>query len=314
MDIASQKNMLVVWNPSSVTQEAEMVRERFAQRDDVRLVDPGGPEEMTDSVEQALRDEVNIIVAAGGDGTAHSVANCLIEASSSIPMCVIPLGTGNDLCRTLAIPPDPLEAVDLLDSGRTVALDAVYIQGAEYGFHYINVASGGFSSQVMKAITDEVKERWKKLAYLRSAAAVMSESEPFEVTIQYDDAPSENITAVNIILGNGRYSAGGLPVAPMANPQDGLLDVILLQDGSWSGIMGVITSLVNDTLHECESVVYRRAQKVRIEAEPKLVFSADGELVAETPTVATVHPHALNVIVGSGYTADSLYGDNMQEG
>ena len=112
-------------------------------------------------------------MAAGGDGTVHAVVNGLAPDFGGARLAVLPLGTGNDLRRSLAIPDDPLAALDLLDSGRERLIDVIRVETPSRSLYAVNTASGGFSGQLQEALTEEMKAAWGPLAYLRGAAAVL---------------------------------------------------------------------------------------------------------------------------------------------
>lgn len=301
MATSHNEPVLVVWNPSSETADIDAFRRQLERRDQYRIADHADADQGIDAVRQALREKIGTVVAAGGDGTAHTVANVLIESKSDARMGILPLGTGNDTCRTMGIPADPVEALSVLESGRTEVIDAIRIEADDLAEYFINLSAGGYSSEVMKAITDEVKERWKKLAYLRAAVSTVPDSIDYQTTIRFDDDRPVELSVVNVILGNGCYSAGGMPAAPAADPRDGLLDVLLFRDGSMNGFLEVVAGLVGNTLHQCQGVEYRQVRRLKIEATPKIAFSADGELLVETPVEFTVVPGVLRMIVGDDF-------------
>src|SRR2546429_9958549 len=96
--------------------------------------------------------------------------------------------------------------------------------------HFVNVSSGGFSGVVDEKLTPEMKRTWGPLAYLRSAAAAFSELRGYTTKIAPDDADAFELDLYNVVVANGRYVAGGIPIAPEADVAAGLLDIVLIAE------------------------------------------------------------------------------------
>lgn len=248
------------------------------------------------------------IIAAGGDGTVREVATGLEEAAASRPgenrplpaLLVLPLGTGNDLARTLEIPDDPAEALQLLQFGEACALDlyrwrAGAGEGAWNGWG-INVATGGFAASLADVLTPEIKQRWGPLAYTRAAAANMDHLKPYRLTLQLDDAPPTRMIALNVIVANAQYAGGGICVAPAAKLGDGLLDVVVVHPGGVLDLTGFAARLVSGTALESDLVDYSRARRVTVHTEPKMPFNVDGDPAGEGDFTFECVPSAVRVL------------------
>jgi diacylglycerol kinase (ATP) len=242
-----------------------------------------------------------LIVAAGGDGTINEVVNGLAAASAHATLGIIPLGTGNDLARTLAIPSDPLEALALLTRGPVRVIDLMKIESADATAYGINVAAGGFSGQVDEVLTEELKATWGPLAYLIGAARVLPDLTGYETSIAWEDGPPERVEALNVVVANGRTVGGGIPVAPSANPEDGRLDVVVVRYGSAVELLGVAARLLAGNYLTSERVFHRQVRRVRIASRPGMWFNVDGELLTNEPVTISVRPQALHVVVGPTY-------------
>ena len=221
-------------------------------------------------------------------------------------LAVLPLGTGNDLRRTLAIPDDPAAALDLLDQGSVRRIDLFRVDTAGRTFYGVNTASGGFSGQVQEVVTKEMKAAWGPLAYLRGAAAVLPNLHDYHTLIRFDDGPAERFEALNLIVANGRFAAHGWAVASRADIEDGLLDVIVVRYGPLLDLTAVAAQLLADDYLNSGQVTRRCARCVRIESRPPMWFSVDGELTGEEPAAFTVLPKALDVVVGPDYHTSAV--------
>src|SRR5215213_1555043 len=121
--------------------------------------------------------EADLIVVGGGDGTLNAAAEGVIEADR--PLGVLPMGTANDLARTLGIPPDLDVAARVIAAGRTRRIDLGFVNGHPF----FNVASIGLSAELAQKLTREVKRRFGKLGYAMAAIRVLARARPFHAEI-----------------------------------------------------------------------------------------------------------------------------------
>ena len=299
------KIALIINPVSGTAEEGALLHEALADMGDVTIYTTTDTGHGVELALQAIHDGAEIVAAAGGDGTINEVLNGVMQAGGHVAFGVIPLGTGNDLARTLALPTDPIAAWEVITSGEVRSLDVLKITAPNLIHYALNVAAGGFSGQVNEVLTGELKATWGPLAYLRSAVEVLPDMTNYRTTIQYDGDESHTVDALNIIVANCRTAAGGIQVAPLANPEDGLLDVVIVHYGSLGSLVGAAARLlVNGNYLDSPAVEHRQARKVRVEATPGIWFNADGELLTNEPMTFEVLPGALHVIVGPEYRAE----------
>jgi diacylglycerol kinase (ATP) len=267
------------------------------------------PTESIEDAHEAAREwKSGLLVAAGGDGTVNEVVNGLGQAGfpEGVTFAILPLGTGNDLAATLCVPSEVETAARLLREGEVRTLDAVRIglSGGEESF-FVNAATGGIGEEISEAADDEdLKRRWGRLSYLRAFAEAARDYEPRRVKLDLDGV-GQDLRAVNVVVGNCRYIGAGWLAAPKANPEDGLLDVVAIEDASVARMLTVASpARSGEDYTEREGVFAARAAKVRVESEPELGFTADGEIIGKSPTEFTVLPKSLKMIVGPGYNPD----------
>lgn len=261
-----------------------------------------------DALEAARGWEGGLLVVSGGDGTVNEAVNGLGEAGfpEDVTLALLPMGTGNDLAQTLEVPGDLHRSVEIVRRGAVRQLDVARIRSGAIGERFfINVATGGAGMEISEAAGDpDLKRRWGRLAYLRASFDALGDHAAREARITLD-GEEHRLRAVNVTVGNCRYAGGGWPAAPRANPEDGLLDLVVIEDGRLDEILSLAPKalLRADYLDE-EGVFYARARNLRVEADPGLGFTADGELIGEEPAEFSVLPRALKVVVGPGYTPE----------
>jgi diacylglycerol kinase (ATP) len=280
------------------------LRAELARRPGVGVYQPTSPDGVRSCVAGAVAAGCDTVVAAGGDGTIHTVVNALAADFGRVRLGILPLGTGNDLARTLAVPTDAAAALALLDGGAERRIDLVRVETAGRTLSCVNVAAGGFSGQMEELLTDEVKAWWGPLAYLRGAVNVLPNLAGYRTTLRLDDGVVERVEALNVLVANGRTAAGGFRVAPTANPEDGLLDVVTVCYRPLPDLAGVAALLLAGDYTSSDYVLHRRARRVEVASRPGMWFSVDGELVGNEPAAFTVQPRALRVVVGPDYTPE----------
>lgn len=293
---------LVIVNSNAGSSSAMASTEQALTAAGFVLHETAGRGDALRAARSAADDGFDTVVAAGGDGTVTEVVDGLAAGGARARLGILPLGTGNDLARALAIPLDVDAAVATLAEGneRTIDLIEVRASGAAPTLA-ANVAAGGFSGRVGEELTAEAKDRWGTLAYVLGAMKVLPDLSGYRTTIAWDDGEAQEIDALAVLVANGRSVAGGRVVAPLASLEDGLLDVIVLRQGSLLDLAGVAARLALGTFLESDAVDMRRARALHVESTPPMRFNVDGELLPEGPVTFRVVPHALRVIVGRDY-------------
>jgi diacylglycerol kinase (ATP) len=165
--------------------------------------------------------------------------------------------------------------------------------------YFVNVTAAGFSGLVDEKLTPQIKRTWGPLAYLRSAAAALPELHAYRSKVRLDNGEQLNLPLYNIIVANGTHVAGGLPVAPEADPGDGLLDIILIPERSKTEMVLLAAQIILGNHLRLESIVYRRTAHLTVHSRPGMWFNADGELVGNEPAVFEIIPRALKFVTGN---------------
>ena len=300
----------VICNPSSGggAYDPDVLRAEFDgyELDWVQTEGPG------DASEAAREWHEGLLIVAGGDGTINDAVNGLGKAGfpEGVTLGILPAGTGNDLAATLCIPDDPDEAEDVIRQGRVRTLDVARVrsEGIEERF-FINVATGGLGAEISDANEGELKRRWGKLSYLRASLEVAKDFDVKELDL-YLDGELHRTRAVNVVVGNCRFAGGGWLAAPRANPEDGLLDVVIIETLGLADVLQLApqTLAKSDYLGK-EGVFSARAKEIRVETQPPgLEFTADGEVIGDEPAEFSVIPQALKVIVGPEYVPEPRAG------
>lgn len=240
-----------------------------------------------------LRSQADCLVVCGGDGTVSSAAMAVME--SGLPMGILPLGTANDLARTLGLPTDIAQAADVIAAGHTRRVDI----GSVNGHGFFNVASVGLSTQLAEGLQPETKRRWGRLSYAIAAMKVMSRARPFSALIR-EKGETFRVRSYQIAVGNGRHYGGGNIVASDAEIDDGFLDLYSLEFTNVWKLALMLRSFRNGRHGAWREVRTARCHQFDVITHKPLPVNADGEIVTQTPAKFLVHPGAIEVYVPAG--------------
>lgn len=281
---------LVLINPKARRgqEAAEPVRSGLEKRGFSVRLEPFSslPEIQRDIVR--LRDEADLVVVCGGDGSVSSAA--LAAKESGLPMGIIPLGTANDLARTLDIPMDIDGAVQVIADGHVRAIDL----GTVNGHAFFNVASIGISTELAKGLDPLTKKRFGRLGYALSALKVIRRVRPFRAHIR-EKGVEIDVKTYQIAVGNGRHYGGGNVVEANAAIDDGHLDLYSLEMGNIWKLALMLRSFRSGTHGAWNEVRTARCIEFDIETSKPMPVNADGEIVTQTPAHFLVHPKAVTV-------------------
>jgi diacylglycerol kinase (ATP) len=288
----------IIMNPKAgLAEQIPALRQAVTHCDDIVLHETSRPGQATALAVEAMQAGAELVVAAGGDGTVNEVVNGLATDFTRARLGIIPLGTGNDLARTLAIPLEPLEALRLLKTGEERSIDVVQIESVGRMVYGVNMAIGGFTGQMNEVLTDELKANWGPLAYLLGAAQVVPDLSAYTTTVTWDEDHVERLVTLNIAVANGRTAAGGLLVAPTAALDDGLLDVVIVRYTSLLDVAAIGARFLAGTYLDSEEVLHRQVRRLHVASQPGMWFNVDGELLTNEPLTFSVQPQALRVVV-----------------
>ena len=230
--------------------------------------------------QRAVLDGADVVVAGGGDGTINEVA-CGLTTATARPegrpsLGVVPLGTANDFARSAGIPLDPREALKLVVERPSTPVDL----GRVGDRVFLNVATGGFGTQVTVETPETMKKTLGGVAYLVTGLTRYSSIRPARARFTGPDFEWAGKFLV-LAIGNGRRAGGGHVLCPEAKIDDGLLDVSILPDAEDVDVGQALGSLLRDGFDALERVVVRaRLSDLEIEADDDVLINLDGEPVS----------------------------------
>ncbi len=251
----------------------------------------------TQAREEAAGGRTRIFVL-GGDGSFQVLLNALAGVPGVV-LGVIPAGGGNDLAAALGLPGDPLLAAALLLDGEPGFLDAALVRTSD-GKERLYTGGGGvgLDAEAARYAGGVYRNLRGRLRYLLSAIRAFLRFHPIRVrAIIAGDSPME-INASVLLLGvlNTPSYGAGLRIAPEAQTDDGILDLVLLEDLSFLQVLALIPALAHRGELRTARVQRFRVERVRIEAHKPCLFHGDGEILGNTPVEVEVVPNAVRIL------------------
>ncbi|TQJ59943.1 YegS/Rv2252/BmrU family lipid kinase [Arthrobacter sp. SLBN-83] len=269
----------------------------------VHLVRSGA--DLASTLGRVAADGHDLVVVGGGDGTVSFAAGFF--AGTGTVLGVLPLGTANDLARTLDIPANLDAACVALAEGKVVDIDL----GRANGQPFLNVASVGLSVGVTESLSPRLKRRLGPLAYGVAAIRAYARHKHFRARLEFpegDHEPLELENMLQVAVGNGRHYGGGNAVSPTAGIDDHTLDIYAIPGAPLREHVRIARLLKDGSFVERDGVYHLTTQRVRLVTEPPIPVNLDGEIATATPVDFTIDRNAVHVVVPQNSTAARLDG------
>ncbi len=254
---------------------------------------PDRPEQIQELIRRHAAD-IDLVVVGGGDGTLNAAAPALIE--TRLPLGVLPMGTANDLARTLHIPVDIDQATDIIVGGLVHKIDL----GRVNGHYFFNVAHIGLGVVARSHLSHDVKQRWGVFGYARSLFKALASFRPFHADIVCDGRRNR-VRSIQIAVGNGRHYGGGMTIFEDASIDDRLFFLYSIEPlGIWE-MVKYAPAFRAGRFEDHHPVDIEKGRSIRITTSRTMSVSADGEVVARTPATFDMIAGAVKVFVPPAY-------------
>ena len=237
--------------------------------------------------------EADLLIAAGGDGTLNEVVHGLMDISKVAPpaLGVIPLGTANDFATGCGIPRDPEEALVLCMTGQAVPIDI----GKANERWFLNAASVGFGAEVTATTPPELKRLLGPAAYTVMGAILARNVHHYQGRLILPDREITGTGPVAIVA-NGRQTGGGIQVAPRAQIDDGLLDLLVVRQIPAMALLTAAREL-QELSPDGEYISYWQTSWAEVCPEESIPVNLDGEPVRFSSVRYEAVPKAIRLIV-----------------
>lgn len=295
------KRAVLLYNPMSgdrkVLLNLDYIITRLQKMDYIvsmyRSMDKGGIENYI--INHITNDNTDLILISGGDGTLNGCINGMMLKELTIPLAILPLGTCNDLAYTLRIPEDIKGALDVLQEGNLEKIDL----GKVNDRYFVNVCNMGMFSEISHTTDLEMKKNLGRLAYYIKGIEKITDYKPMSLEITIDGVTLQN-KYVLFFAFNGKRAGGFDKLAKNASIQDGMFDIIGIQDVQFHEIPGLFFKVLNGEHFNDQKVDFVKGQSIRIECtddQNNIVVDIDGERGPVFPLEISIIKDGLNVYV-----------------
>ena len=258
----------------------------------------GGPGEATRFAAEAQRAGYSSVVAMGGDGTVSEVVNGLFaEGQPTARLGVLSSGPGSDLVRTLGIPRGVAGVEALTGESRVIDVGLVTTRTTGTRRYFVNAGDVGLGAEAAERVNRSTKLLGGFASFLIGAITTIIEYQPIELEIGLDGSPPSRRKAPLVVVANGRCFAGGMRIAPRAELDDGLFDVVMLDDVPKLELIGRILPAVYSGTHvNHPKVTCYTARTVAITPVGNARLELDGEVVGPGAVDFSLIPRSLTVL------------------
>jgi diacylglycerol kinase (ATP) len=264
-----------------------------------------GPEDATALAKNAVAEKVRLLVGVGGDGTLNEVVNGVMMHEDAIRQDVtlgfIPNGTGCDFVRTVSIPQNIEQAVDLIASGSVCSIDLGVLEfkdhnGRDRCRYFHNIASFGLGGHVARRVNQTTKTLGPFISFMWATLISIFLYGKKRIRISIDKGFEKEMVVWNIAVANGQYHGGGMRVAPNASMCDGLLNITIIGDLTIPEVFLNLSKLYNGRICDIDNVVTMTGKKAAATSDDRVYIEVDGEQPGLLPAIVKIVPGALKII------------------
>lgn len=306
-----RSELVVVVNPRAGAGRARRILPRLlralrAHGAEVDVRETLRPGHATQLVREALADGAPGVAVVGGDGTLNEAVNGFFDPAGALLregawLAPLPCGTGGDFRKSVDLPRDVEAMARRVVHGDPRPLDVGWMtfvdhEGRPAARAFLNIASFGLGGEVDRVVNQGPKWMGGRLAFLLGTLRAMAGYRNREVRLTIDDGPPREARILNVAIANGQYFGGGMHIAPRADLDDGLFDVIAIEREGVLANLTLAPHLYRGTLLDKAGVTFTRARRVVAEAtgEPVLL-DVDGEAPGRLPATFVMRAGALTL-------------------
>jgi diacylglycerol kinase (ATP) len=298
------KRARLIYNPTSGREEMKKKLPDILQR-----LEQGGIEtschattcegDATRAAAEAVQRGFDIVISAGGDGTLNEVINGLAEKNSRPALGILPLGTTNDFARALGIPKQLEAACDLITRQHVKLIDV----GKVNQRYFINVAGGGYMTELTYEVPSKLKTMLGQLAYYMKGLEKLPYLHPINLVVESEERNLEEKVML-FLIANSNYVGGHEKIAPEADLSDGLFDVFIMKKCNLAEFVRVVSLALRGEHLNDPNVIYFKTKQIKVSSSDYTQLNLDGEFGGTLPCSFSVLPSHIQIFVDeSGHTS-----------
>lgn len=294
MNTSYRKRIAFVINPiaggKNKKQLIHSIQENFSKYN-YELINWAYPEQKTEIIDHLKKNNYDVVVAVGGDGTINQVAQAIINTDTLLG--IIPMGSGNGLARHLKIPLNIYKALYLIkDAHNTIKIDSCMVNGIDF----FCTSGVGFDAYIGSLFAQSKTRGFFSYSKLTLSSLISYKPKKYKINI---DGRLLEKEAFLITFANASQYGNNAYIAPLANIQDGLIDMVILKPFKLWNMLNLAYRMFNKTIHHSNFLETYKAKNILIEQAANISIHFDGEpmLVQEKHITVKIKPSSLKVIV-----------------
>lgn len=297
----NRNRVCLIYNPMARGGKAKRVRRKLeALGADCTFLPTDGPGAAIRLTEDAIKNGFETIVASGGDGTLNEVVNGIANAPDGLKRArlgLVPLGTVNVFAKELCYPVNLKRAWQTVVRGNERLIDlgrAEYEENGESRVRFfVQLGGAGLDARAIQLVNWSQKQRYLKFAYVIAGFKALMERQPLMTC----EADRREYNGRLVLLGNGKFYGGMLPVFPMANLADEQLHACVFENVKWWTLLRYAMGLVSGNSHPPSSVSFLRSKKFKLHSREPVPFELEGDLIGQLPVTFSVSDQKIRVVV-----------------
>lgn len=254
---------------------------------------------------KAITNGARLVVCVGGDGTLNEVVNGFMEQGESgrsgLTLGFVPGGTGCDFIKTVSIPKDIEQAIDLIAVGTVRSIDLGRLlfkdhDGRDCCRYFHNITSFGLGGEVDQRVNKTTKAFGPFISFIWATLISILLYGKKQIRFKVDQGLEQEFIIWNVAVANGQYHGGGMRVAPDASVDDGLFDITVVGDMSLPEVFLNLPKLYNGKIKDIDKVITLTGKKIEALSDQRVLLDVDGEQPGMLPVVIDIVPGALKII------------------
>jgi diacylglycerol kinase (ATP) len=293
------KKVKIISNPSSGRQLIQRKLDYLCKLliDDGYLVGKFTTEKKDDAMFETIKtckEDWDIIIACGGDGTVNEVAKGIANSDRKVPVAILSAGTVNDFANHVNLPKNVTEFYNMIKREKTIDVDL----GRVNDEYFVNVAAGGLLANVGYQVQPQAKAILGRMAYYLEGLREIPKQLFEPINVEFESEEYINKEEILLFLISNSSSIGGFKrLAPEANVSDGYLDVVIIKKSDVQDLANIFFSIFRGEHINHPNVRYFKSKKITISTEDNVSIDIDGEYGGKLPATFEVVPKAFKIII-----------------
>lgn len=293
------KKVKIISNPSSGRQMMQKKLDNLCNRmlDEGYILSKFNTEKKYDAMNEtikACKEDWDLIIACGGDGTVNEVASGIGQSKNKIPVAILSAGTVNDFATHMNIPTDMTKFFEMIKNGKVRDVDL----GKVNDNYFLNVAASGILTDIGYRVQPEAKAIFGRLAYYVEGMLEIPRSGIKPIMVNFESKEYSKEEEIMLYIVSNSASIGGFKkLAPDASVSDGFLDVLIIKKSEVQEIANIFLSIFKGEHINHPNVSYFKTNKLKVSSKEKLTIDIDGEYGGVLPGEYTIEANGIKLLV-----------------